>query len=631
MAGTSAADRNINAWMIENSLYLSPKTDWTTDPLHIRKGEEIFRLNDIEEGFKAYNLQEKGNGIFPFQQNRLNIGIQSEKKIPLKHGINLFDDFIVKNKKTLSLVLGNEPEPCKVQILKNVNIHSSHQESLQIKALLGLHRGEGKLVAELQQGSTKTQHEITFSKRHTGGTEEHKYQRATINLPKISGAAILSIYVEHQSYIPWKKSERTDSIYFITDLKITERSGLPTTMCAARIYEGSQGLPNITKLKRAKVSLFQSTHDAPLEVVWRDGSSTVLFRPLDISGHVPGFNDGHVIFQSGQSGLHNIYVNNEISTTDFFNTGQNYSEINSHFMNGDVAVVEIRDLSGTQVIASSSTILKRALIPEKTFLQESRPPYPTDLITRNGNRYASIRKHLANPLPGFNAAMLSQALATLDKNYENLDLKYLEIPTQKKPEVSIIIPAHNKVNATYYCLCSILVAYNKASFEIIIVDDSSSDETKQLEEIVGGIKIIHNDEPQRFIGACNSGVKVARGEYVILLNNDTEVTDGWIDALIDGFKRFPKTGVVGSKLIYPDGRLQAAGGIVWGSGNPWNYGTGQNPWDPRYMYSRQVDYICGAALMTTKKIWDELGGLSEYLKPMYFEDTDFSFKARKKS
>ena len=115
---------------------------------------------------------------------------------------------------------------------------------------------------------------------------------------------------------------------------------------------------------------------------------------------------------------------------------------------------------------------------------------------------------------------------------------------------------------------------------------------------------------------------------MILLNNDTEVTDGWIDELIEGFNRFPSTGAVGSKLLYPDGKLQGAGGIVWGSGNPWNYGTGQNPWDPRFMYSRQVDYICGAALMTSKKIWNEVGGLSEYLKPMYFEDTDFSFKVR---
>ena len=628
MQGTSAADSNINAWLIEDSLYLSPKSSWDVEPLHIRKGSEVFRLNDLEKPLSPSSLQGKGNAIFPFQQRQLNVSIESERRIPFKHGINLLDDFVIDGKKTLSLCLGNEPEPCQINILKNINIHSSHQESLQIRAMLGVHRGAGKLVAELQQDSTTTKHEINFSDKHKGGTEEHKYQKAIINLPTFSGAAKLSIYVEHQSYIPWETTERTDSFYFITDLKITEKSGLPTTISTARIYEGSQGFPNIAKLKHAKVSLFQSSHDAPLEIVWRNGSSTVLFNPLDTSGCIHGFQDGQVVSTSSKAGLHNIYVNNQISTTDFFDTGKTYSEINSHFLNGDPALVEIRDLSGSQVIAASSTILKRALTSERTLNQESKPPFPTDLTGRNGHRYASIRKHLANPLAGSDSAMLSQALATLDRSHDTLDLEYLDIPTQRNPQVSIVIPAHNKVRVTYYCLCSILVAYNKASFEVIVVDDGSTDDTTRLEEIVSGIKIIHNNEPQRFIGACNAGVKAARGEYVVLLNNDTEVTDGWIDELIEGFNRFPNTGAVGSKLLYPDGKLQGAGGIVWGSGNPWNYGTGQNPWDPRFMYARQVDYICGAALMTSKKIWDEVGGLSDYLKPMYFEDTDFSFKVR---
>ena len=107
--------------------------------------------------------------------------------------------------------------------------------------------------------------------------------------------------------------------------------------------------------------------------------------------------------------------------------------------------------------------------------------------------------------------MLSQALATLDQTHDTLDLQYLDIPTQRNPQVSIVIPAHNKVRVTYYCLCSILVAYNKASFEVIVVDDGSTDDTKRLEEILSGIKVIHHNEPQRFIGACNTGVKAARG------------------------------------------------------------------------------------------------------------------------
>jgi len=114
----------------------------------------------------------------------------------------------------------------------------------------------------------------------------------------------------------------------------------------------------------------------------------------------------------------------------------------------------------------------------------------------------------------------------------------------------------------------------------------------------------------------------------VILNNDTEVSVGWLDALVDGFARFENVGLVGSKLLNPDGSLQDAGGLVWGSGNPNNYGHSQNPWDPRFCYARQTDYLSAAALMTTKSIWDEVGGFSSYLEPMYFEDTDLSFKIR---
>lgn len=628
MQGTSAADGNINAWLIEDSLYLSPKTSWEVEPVHIKKGSQIFRLQDLDEPISRSRLQGRGNAIFPFQQSKLNISLESERKIPFKHGINLLNDFVIDGKKTLSLCLGNEPDSCKIYIIKNVEIHSSPEENLQVRAMLGLHRGKGKLIAEVSQNSITTKHEISFSENHKGGDEDQKYLKAIINLPTINNTAELTIYVEHQSYIPWEKTDRTDSFYFISDLRITEKSGLPTTICKARIYEGSQGFPNIAKLKKARVSLFQSSHDSPLEIVWKDGRSTILFQPLETSGTIQAVKDGQVVAACNTPGLHNIYVNHRISTTDFIETEKTYTEINSHFLNGDPAIVEIRDLSGSQVLAASSLILRRALTSEQTLNQQSKPPYPTDLTVRSGHRYTSIRKHLANPLAGSDSRMLSQALATLDRSYDTLELDYLDIPTQRKPQVSIVIPAHNKVRVTYYCLCSILVAYNKASFEIIVVDDGSSDDTQRLEEFVSGVKVIHNKEPQRFIEACNAGVNAAKGEYVILLNNDTEVTDGWIDELIAGFQRFPNVGAVGSKLLYPDGTLQGAGGIVWGSGNPWNYGTGQNPWNPKFMYARQVDYICGAALMTTKKIWHEVGGLSEYLKPMYFEDTDLSFKIR---
>ena len=626
--GKQTADSNINAWLLENTLYLSPKTSWDVEPLHIAKGGQVYRLNNLETTSGRELLLGGGSAFFPLHEQSLSINLQGDKKTPFRHGVNKLNDFILPGKKTLSLCIGDEAKACRINIAKNIDITSLPNEQLQIKALLGIHRGEGKLIAEIEQENSITKVETEFSVDHKGGTESHQYKRATLNLPSIHNKARLSLYVKHQKYIPWETTDRDDTFYFIADLKITERSGQPTLARKSRVFPGSQGFPNMAKVLTSTIEPFLSRNDQPIRVQWRDGSSTELFKPVQTAASIRGLEEANIVASSSTPGLHNIYINGRLSSTEFVDKEKTLIPINSAFLDGDPAQVELRDISGSQTLATKSLILRRAITSESKLCKESKFPFPTDLTVRSGHRYESIRKHLANPLPGSDSKMLSQALETLDHDYDGLKLKYLDLPTQRNPKVSIIIPAHNKINATYYCLCSILVAYNTTSYEVIVVDDGSSDETKQLEDIVTGVKVIHNTEPQRFIEACNAGAKQARGEYIVLLNNDTEVTNGWIDEMIQAFDRFENVGAVGSKLLYPDGTLQGAGGIVWGSGNPWNYGTGQNPWDPRFMYPRQVDYICGAALMTPKSIWKKVGGLSEYLKPMYFEDTDYSFKVR---
>src|SRR6185436_15497475 len=96
----------------------------------------------------------------------------------------------------------------------------------------------------------------------------------------------------------------------------------------------------------------------------------------------------------------------------------------------------------------------------------------------------------------------------------------------------------------------------------------------------------------------------------------------------DVFEEFDGVGVVGAKLLYPDGRLQEAGGIVWGGGEAWNYGRNGNALEPRFNYVRQTDYLSGACLMLPKKVWSALGGFDERYAPAYYEDTDLAFRAR---
>ncbi|MES2025434.1 MAG: glycosyltransferase [Pseudomonadota bacterium] len=206
----------------------------------------------------------------------------------------------------------------------------------------------------------------------------------------------------------------------------------------------------------------------------------------------------------------------------------------------------------------------------------------------------------------------------------------LSIPVSDSPLVSVIIPIYGKIDYTLRCLAAIVANPPQAAFEVIVVDDNSPDGSPDVLSNVKGIRLLRNDQNHGFIRSCNIGAKAAQGEYVYFLNNDTEVTGGWLDELLRTFHEFPGTGLVGSKLIYPDGRLQEAGGIIWQDGSAWNFGRFQDPQLPVYNYAREVDYCSGASIMVPKKLFDELDGFDDHYLPAYCEDSDLALKIRDK-
>ena len=197
-----------------------------------------------------------------------------------------------------------------------------------------------------------------------------------------------------------------------------------------------------------------------------------------------------------------------------------------------------------------------------------------------------------------------------------------------EPAVSIVVPFYGQSEFTLRCLAAISRTATGIPCEIIAVDDCSPERKISVLGRIQGLRLHRNASNLGFVRSCNAGAALARGRYVVLLNNDTEVQPGWLEALLETFRVRPAAGLVGARLVYPDGTLQEAGGICWRDGSAWNYGRDGDPTRPEFNYLRETDYCSGACIMVPRDLWHELGGFDERYAPAYYEDTDLAFRVR---
>ncbi len=207
-------------------------------------------------------------------------------------------------------------------------------------------------------------------------------------------------------------------------------------------------------------------------------------------------------------------------------------------------------------------------------------------------------------------------------------IRALEFPVAPAPRVSVIVPTYGQDLHTFTCLKALAREAERVPLEVIVMDDAAPTSAAQALAPVRGVRFVRNDTNLGFLANCNRGAGLARGDYLLFLNNDAVLGNGALEALLDVFARFPDAGVAGAKLVYPDGRLQEAGGIVWRDGSAWNYGRADDPSKPEYEYLREADYVSGACLLVPKDLFDSLGGFDAGFAPAYYEDTDLCFQAR---
>jgi GT2 family glycosyltransferase len=143
------------------------------------------------------------------------------------------------------------------------------------------------------------------------------------------------------------------------------------------------------------------------------------------------------------------------------------------------------------------------------------------------------------------------------------------------------------------------------------------------------VKVITNETNVGFLGSANRGAEAATGEILVFLNNDTILLPGWLPPLLEVFEGRADVGAVGGRLVYPDGSLQEAGGLVFADGSAAKVGYGDpDPEAPLYSYLREADYCSGCLLATKRSVFAELGGFDSRYAPGFYEDTDYCFALR---
>ena len=203
------------------------------------------------------------------------------------------------------------------------------------------------------------------------------------------------------------------------------------------------------------------------------------------------------------------------------------------------------------------------------------------------------------------------------------------LPKYDKPMVSIVIPVYNKVLLTKVLLASILERTKNISYEVIIANDNSTDETNILDQAFKNVRIVNNLSGQRgFVYNVSNAIQYAKGEFIFLMNNDMIVCENYLSELLKVICKYDNVGIAGSKTISINNTIDECGIMVHNDGRVQFlfYDLPANTND-QYEYIG-CDYCSGCSILFRKKSWELSGGFDKNLAPAYYEDSDFAFNLK---
>lgn len=236
------------------------------------------------------------------------------------------------------------------------------------------------------------------------------------------------------------------------------------------------------------------------------------------------------------------------------------------------------------------------------------------------------------PLTHIESIIANREHTSIDYNYNDIDY-FIESNrvfnlNSTRPEFSIIIPVFNRFDLLLPCLASLESQVDK-NFEVILIDNNSTDKNKNLFYSKINCKKIFNKHNLHYLRACNQGAKVAHGKHLIFANSDISLGPDAVSRTSLFIKNSPNYGVLGARLVNFDGFIQEVGAVIFKDGSTRGVGRGFQSLPVWLSYSRNVDYVSGCYLVTPKALFRSLGGFDEALNPAYYEDVDYCVRATK--